>query len=76
MGLLEYLCEQGINPQTEGGVLSLTSGEQVEVVINPASLNVSVAEQQRRKMLIVHTAADTSKLVFDVSPCSSLELSV
>ena len=74
MGLLEYLREQGINPQSDGGVLSLTSGEQVEVVINPASLNVSVAEQQRRKMLIVHTSADTSNMVFDVSPCSSLQI--
>ena len=74
MGLLEYLREQGINPQSEGGVFSSASGEQVEVVINPASLNVSMAEQQLRKMLIVHTATDTSKMVFDVSPCSSLQV--
>ena len=74
MVLLEYLREQGIDPQSEGGILSLTSGEQVEVVINPASLNVSVAEQQRRKMLIVHTAADTSNMVFDVMPYSALQI--
>ena len=48
MGLLEYLREQGINPQSEGGVFSSASGEQVEVVINPASLNVSVRSEERR----------------------------
>ena len=60
MGLLEYLREQGVDPQGEGGVLLLANGEEVEVVINPADNLFSVEEQQRRKILIIHTSDDTS----------------
>ena len=72
--MLEYLREQGIDPQSEGGMLTLADGEQVEVKINPTSVSVSVAEQQRRKMLILHTSADASRLVFDTMPNSSLQI--
>ena len=74
MGLLEYLCEQGIDPQSNGGLLTMADGEQVEVVINPDVLDVSVAEQQRRKMLILHTSAGASRLVVDTMPNSSMHI--
>ena len=74
MGLLEYLREQGVDPQGEGGVLQLANGEEVEVVINPADNLFSVEEQQRRKVVIIHTSDDTSKLLFDVKPYASLQV--
>ena len=75
MGLLEYLREQGIDPQSKGGLLTMADGEKVEVVINPDTLNVSVAEQQRRKMLILHTSADASRLVFEAgSTCDVISV--
>ncbi|MBR4994474.1 MAG: SufD family Fe-S cluster assembly protein [Alistipes sp.] len=74
MGLLDYLQEQGIDLESSGGIVTAADNSQVEVVINPNNLDVTVAENDRKSVLVLHTKADSSRMVFDVHPCASLRV--
>lgn len=74
MKLLDYIKECGIDIESSGGELQLATGDCAELLINPESVEYCIAENQSESVVVLHTAADTSKLSFDVSAGGKLNL--
>ena len=74
MRLLDYIKECGVDVESSGGELQLATGDCAELIINPESVEYCIAENQSESVVVVHTAADTSKLSFDVGVCGKLNL--
>lgn len=74
MRLLDYIKECGIDAESTGGELRLADGSVAELLINPESVEYSVAENQTESVVVLHTNSDASKLSFDVGACGKLNL--
>lgn len=70
MGMLEYLQGKGL--RASSGAVTLGDGALWEVIIDPERVERTVSGRER--MVIVHRAASTSKLHFDLCQGSSLSV--
>ena len=72
--MLDYIKECGIDAESTGGELRLADGSVAELLINPESVEYSVAENQTESVVVLHTNSDAAKLSFDVGACGKLNL--